>query len=281
MFKKLENSWGLVKASARVLSSDTELLIFPAVSGLALVLVSASFFLPMAFLGSGISSLAQGGIGVVGFAVLFLFYLSQYFIIIFFNAALIGAASIRLNGGDPTLSDGLRIAWSRVGSIFGYALIAATVGMILKAMRERGGWLSKIVLSMVGMAWNLATFLVVPVLVSRDLGPVEAIQESARTLKRTWGEQIAGNLGLGFVFILLNVALAVVAVPVMILAVGSGQMALIVMAAVIFGGSFLVLNLVQSALAGIYQAALYRFATTGEAGWGFEQSTLRSAFVAA
>ena len=281
MLKKLENSWQLVKASARVLSTDTELLIFPAISGLALILVSASFFLPMAFLGSGISNLAQGGIGVVGFAVLFLFYVSQYFIIIFFNAALIGAASIRLNGGDPTLSDGLRMAWSRVGSIFGYALIAATVGMILKAMRERGGWLSKIVLSMVGMAWNLATFLVVPVLVSRDLGPVEAIQESARTLKRTWGEQIAGNLGLGFVFILLNVALALVAVPVMILAVGSGQVALIVMAAVIFGGSFLVLNLVQSALAGIYQAALYRFATTGEAGWGFEQSTLRSAFVAA
>lgn len=278
MLKKLENSWQLVKASAGVLSKDTELLIFPAISGLALLLVSVSFFLPMAFLGGGISNLAEGGIGALGFVVLFLFYVSQYFVIIFFNAALIGAASIRLDGGNPTVGDGLRMAWSRVGTILGYAVIAATVGIVLKAMRERAGWLSRIVLSMVGMAWSLATFLVVPVLVARDLGPIEAIQESARTLKRTWGEQIAGNLGLGAVFVLLNLALLLVAVPVMMLAVGSGQVALIVMAAVAFGGSFLVLNLVQSALAGIYQAALYRYAVTGEAGWGFEQSQLRGTF---
>jgi hypothetical protein len=129
---------------------------------------------------------------------LFLFYLVQYSIIFFFNCALVGAAMIRLDGGDPTVRDGLRIASSRIVQIIGYAAIAATVGLILRLIEERAGFIGRWIAGLIGLAFTVATFLTVPILVSRDVGPVEAVKESAALLKKTWGENIIGNGGMGF-----------------------------------------------------------------------------------
>ncbi len=278
MLTKLRNSWELVQASAGVLRADPELMVFPLISGAALVVVSASFFVPLFVLGSGFSVPEEGG-GVLGYILLFLFYLVQYTVIFFFNSALVGATMIRLEGGNPTVGDGLRIAFSHLGSILGYAAIAATVGVILRTARERAGGLGKLVVGLVGIAWSLATFLVVPVLVTRDVGPIEAVKESATILKRTWGEQIAGNVGIGFVFGLLFLGLTIVAVPTVILAFTTGQTALIAAAIVFFVLAYVLLALVNATLSGIYSAALYRFATEGDAG-RFDDTLLRRAFVA-
>ena len=53
----------------------------------------------------------------------------------------------------------------------------------LRMISERSGNLGRIVTSLVGLAWNLATYLVVPVLVIEGVGPVEAIKRSAGLLK--------------------------------------------------------------------------------------------------
>lgn len=284
MLAKLQNSWGLVKASAQVLQADKELLVFPAISGIAVVVVSASFFLPLLLFGGTVGALAEGGGTVLGYVLLFLFYFCQYFVIIFFNSALVGAAMIRLEGGNPTVGDGLRIAGKRLGVILGYAAIAATVGMVLRLARERSKTLGRLALGLAGMAWSLATFLVVPVLVTRDIGPLEAIKESARILRRTWGEQLAGNVGIGFVFGLISLLLALVAIPVMVLAFTTGQVWVIALTVIAFVIAFLLLALVNAALSGIYAAALYRFATGGEVGGGFDHGfddgMLRQAFTA-
>lgn len=276
MFQKLSNSWQLVKASAEVLKADKELMLFPAISSIALILVSAVFFLPLAVVEGSFEMIESGG-GLLGYIVLFLFYVVQYSVIFFFNAALVGAAMIRLEGGDPTVSDGFRIARQHMGSIFGYALIAATVGMLLQAARDRGGAISKIVLSLVGMAWNLATFLVVPVLVTRNIGPIEAVKESAAVLKRTWGEQVVGNAGIGFVFLFLYIGAAILFIPTMIVMASTGQAFLIAGTVALFVLLFLGLALIQATLSGIYSAALYRFATVGESSQ-FDESMLRGAF---
>ncbi|RMH20171.1 MAG: hypothetical protein D6696_08775 [Acidobacteria bacterium] len=280
MLQKLSNSWRLVKASARVLQADKELLVFPLVSGLAVILVSASFFLPLVFTGAASERLASGDANVLAYAVFFLFYLCQYFVIIFFNTALVGAAMIRLDGGNPTLGDGLRLAMSRLGPIFGYAMIAATVGLLLRALRERAEGLASLAVGFLGMAWSLATFLVVPILASREIGPLEAVKESARLLKRTWGEQVAGNFGLGAVFVLIYLGLLVAGIAAVAAALMSGVMAVAVTTAAVVVLAFVLTALVQSALSGIYAAALYRFATTGEVGAGFDQHLLADAFVA-
>src|SRR5690348_4521097 len=140
-YGRLSGSWELLKASARVLRSDKELLIFPFVSALATLAVTVTFIVPMILAGF-IDRIATGqsNVQIAGAVVAFVYYLIQYFIIFFANTALVGAALIRLDGGDPTVGDGFRIAASRAGSILGYALIAATVGMVLRWVAERFGF---------------------------------------------------------------------------------------------------------------------------------------------
>ncbi len=277
MFQKLANSWELIKASGRVLQADKELIVFPLISSVALVMVTAGFFLPLIFSGTGFG--VSEDTGMVGYILLFLYYMVQYTVIFFFNSALVGAAMIRLDGGNPTVGDGLKIAFSRLGPILGYAAIAATVGLVLRTMSERSGGIGRFIIGLVGMAWNLATFLVVPVLVTHNVSPLEAIKESARVLKKTWGEQVVGNAGIGVVFFLAYLALAICAVPAMILAFSTGEPAVIAAVIACLVLAFILLALVNASLSGIYSAALYRFATTGEAG-AFDNDVLHNAFVA-
>ncbi len=281
MFTRLSNSWELLKASARVLMADKELVIFPIISTIGVLLVTLTFALPFLF-SNFFDNLVMGGrIEVMGFLVAFLFYVVQYTVIFFANTALVGAALIRLRGGDPTIGDGFRIAGSRIGPILGYALIAATVGMILRAISQRSKGLGRMVVSLIGFAWNVATYLVVPVLAVENVGPIEAIKRSADLLRRTWGEQIAGNLGMGGIFFLFYLALIIVFIPVVILAINAQSIAVLIAAVIIFILVISIAGLVQSTLEGIYSAAVYQYATTGEAGAFFEEQMVRGAFVPA
>jgi hypothetical protein len=280
MFERIAASWGLVKASATVLKADKELVIFPLVSGLGVILVTLTFVAPLFFsglLGQWVGG--QQGADIVMFLVAFLYYLVQYFVIFFANTALVGAAIIRLNGGDPTVGDGFRVASQRFGAILGYALIAATVGMLLRAISERGGILGQIASAIMGTAWNVATYLVVPVLVVENVGPIEAIKRSTALLKRTWGEQIVGNLSIGFVFGLLAVLVIMAGVGLGFLAASIFKTILVpVVVVVLVVIALLVLSLVGSALSGIYTAAVYSYAAGTANGNYFDPELLRSTF---
>ena len=277
MFARFGRSVDLAKASFGVLRSDKELLIFPLVSFIVLVLVSISFFVPFCALG-GVSIPNDGGsLPIVAYVVLFLFYLVSYTVTFFFNTALVGAALIRLDGGDPTLGDGFRIALSRLPQIVGYALIAATVGMVLRAISERAGIIGTIIAGLIGFAWNVATFLVVPVLAVEGIGPIAAIKRSGGLLRQTWGEQIIGNVGIGLLFGLLSFVVIVVGVLAMVLlfqtSVGLGFVALVVMLLALG-----IIGLIGSAVSGIYVASLYRYATKGNGGTMFSPADLSGAF---
>ena len=164
MFNSIGRSWELAKGSFRVLRSDKELLIFPLLSFVALVIVTLSFAVPFVLMG-GITSAQNGQVNVTSYVLAFAFYVVSYTVTFFFQTALVGAAMIRLDGGDPTVGDGMRIALSRLPQIVGYAVIAATVGMILRWISERAGIVGSILGGVLGFAWSIATFLVVPVLV--------------------------------------------------------------------------------------------------------------------
>jgi hypothetical protein len=285
MFKRFSNSWQLFKASLEVLKQDRELLWFPVFSSLAALVVVASFMVPLVFWGSSAPEIQQGGEMPFGFYLgMFAFYIVLYFVIFFFNTALVGAAMMRLDGRDPTVSDGLRIARERVGAIFGYAVIAATVGLLLQVIEGRVGHIGKVVVGLLGASWTVASFLVVPVLVTRDVGPVDAVKESVQLLKKSWGENIIGHLGLGTVFVLVYLALfsilAVIAIPLATLGEVDGstvQVGTVVLAIVAIPLLLLVVA-VQFALTGIYSAALYRYSTNHEAVGGFSSGLLESAF---
>jgi len=216
--------------------------------------------------------------GAMLYSAAFLFYVVQYFVIFYFNTALVGAAMIRMDGGVPTLSDGLRLANSRFGAILGYAVIAATVGMVLRAIQERVGFLGRLIVGMLGVGWTVATFLVVPVLVSSDKGPVESIKDSAALLKRTWGENVIGQGGMSTFFGLLYVALALGMTGLCAAALSLHSGVLVALVVVCGVALFLVAGLVHSALSGIYSAALYRYASGGNTGATFDNTVLAGAF---
>ncbi len=275
--QRLTNSWNLVKASWSVLRADKELIIFPIIAFVGSIIVTITFIVPMALtrMFDGLSDGRGTQVGLYLFS--FLFYLVQYTVVIFSNSALVGAATIRLKGGDPTVRDGLRIASEHFGAILGYALISATVGMILRAIAQRG-LLGRIVSSLFGFAWNIITYLAVPVLVIENVGPIDAVKRSGALLKKTWGEQIVGNFGMGAVFGLIFLVLIVLFVPTLIALASVQSVGLIVAGIAGFVLLLIGVGLISSALGGIYTAAVYQYATTGEAGEFFDANLVQNAF---
>lgn len=275
MFDRFARSFALVKASAAVLRKDSQLLVFPFMSGLASLAVILCFALPM----FGLKAFDRmDGHNAMIYSTAFAFYVVQYFVIFYFNVALVGAAMIRMDGGVPSLSDGLKVANGRLGAILGYAVIAATVGMVLRAIQERVGFLGRIIVGMLGVGWTIATFLVVPVLVASDKGPIESIKDSAALLKQTWGENVIGQAGMSTFFTVLYVALLLGGAGLVAGAVAlhSGVLLALVVACLI--AMLLFAGLIQSALSGIYSAALYRYASGGNTGGAFDNTVLAGAF---
>src|SRR6478609_785144 len=174
MFERFSRSWELAKASASVIQADKELLLFPVMSGFVTMVLLATFVLPIYMLG-----MFANGNEVVGAILAFIFYFTSYSVTFFFNSALVAAALIRLEGGDPTVADGLNAAKARIVPILGYAAIAATVGMILNGLRNNdNNFIVRMIGAGLGVAWTLSTFLVVPVLVNEKVGPIDAIKQS-------------------------------------------------------------------------------------------------------
>jgi hypothetical protein len=257
--------WQLTKTSLRVLRRDKELLIFPLVSGLALLLILGGFLGGMvaAF---GFDVFLGGASSLLLIPVFIVYYIAAFFVAIFFNAAVVGAATIRLNGGNPTLGDGLRIARENLGRIFLWALFAGTVAMILRAIQQRTGILGRIALGLVGVAWSLATYFVVPVLIYEKLGPWAAVKRSAHIFKATWGETIVGGFSMGAIFFLAGLAGLL---PLLLGWAVAGIAGLLIglVVAVVY---WIILGLIVSASSSILVAALYRYATTGNVAEDFQ-----------
>ncbi len=268
--ERIKRSWDLVKASWEVLKQDKELVLFPIISAVIMFFVTLTFLIPT-LLGNILDSIFVNGMPIFGYIILFLFYLVQYTVVYFNSTALVGAAMIRLRGGDPKVKDGLSIAWSHILPILGWALVSATVGLILNALsnnskkRGRGG--KSLIASLLGAAWNVLTFLVVPVLAVEGLGPIEAIKRSWELLKRSWGEQISGKLSIGLIFGLIGVGGGL-----LLAGAGIGLSILLesIIPVIIFGIVLflfiVILSLLNSTLSSIFSAAVYAYAAEGQTG---------------
>jgi hypothetical protein len=269
---KIRRSVQMLKASWSVLRAHKELAVFPLLSGTAGLLVAASFLVPAAVV-SWDSVRANGGWEPGSYVLLGLFYLVAAYVTIFFNTALISQANVALAGGDPSVKDGLRVAASNWLRILPWALLSATVSVVLRAIEERLGFLGRIITGLIGIAWNVVTFLVLPVLVLEKTGVRTALRRSSEMLKRTWGENVAGNIGLGA----LSVLAVLPAALLVVLGAIAGQsvfMALFALALI----WMLVVAVLTSAMSGIYQTALYQFAAEGRTAPEFGQVDFSQAF---
>jgi hypothetical protein len=263
MFAKLSYTWELMRASWDVLKRDKRLLLFPLMSGVCCLLVLASFAIPIFVTGAWHPPGKAAGAArqVAYYGTLFAYYFVNYFVITFFNTGIVACAIERLRGGEPDVAFGFREAMARLPLIIGWALLSATVGLVLRVIEERSEKVGRIVAGLLGIAWGVVTYLVVPVLVVERKGPFAAMKTSGALLKQTWGEQIVGGFSFGSLFFFL-------AIPAIIL-IGGGIYAGMAIHSFALAGVciltgvilFLALALVQSALQSIFQAAVYLYAS--------------------
>lgn len=266
------NSIQLIKESFRVLREHGELIVFPVISGILSILMMAVIFVPAYFLVG--SDLAQSENNWVLYVFVFVFYLISSFIVIFFNTGLISCAQTALQGGDPDFRDGLRVAAQNTGKIFFWALISATVGMLLRMIRERGGIIGSIIAGIIDVAWNLITFFVIPVMIFQGQSVIDSIKQSAGIFKRTWGENVAARFSMGLIFFVLGL----VGVIPLALAFFSQSSVVIGIVGVIVFIYWLGLGVLSASLNGILSTAIYDYAVTGQVPSVYSQQSMANLF---
>jgi hypothetical protein len=278
VFERLSNGWQLAKQSLTVLMLDKELLIFPFLSGISCIAVLASFALPLWNTQYGAAIFEEGAIpeDPLTYLILFAFYFANYFVIVFFNSALVACAIIRFRGGDPTVADGLSAAFARLPQILAWTAVTASVGFVLRIIESRSEKVGQIITGLLGMGWSAVTYFVVPVLVVEKTGPVDAVKRSLSILRKTWGESLGANFGIGFICFLPNLlgiamlfggVVSLGANPVL----GSAQIACGI--AVV-----LITSLVSSALSTILLGALYIYASEGRPPQYYDDNLFQNAF---
>lgn len=276
---RFARSWDLFKTSLKVVKQDKELLWMPVLSSLAsLVAIAAIAGVGFA---SGVwpsTQTADGATNYPGIALAFVLYVLLAFVALFFNAAVVAGANERLSGGDPTVGSALRAAGRKAGKLFLWSIVVATVNVILQAIRERSGGLGQIMASLAGIAWNLATYFMVPVLLFDDKAIGSSLKRSGGLFRQTWGETVIGQGGLGIAGFVLGLGAVALGLLVLFLLAPLG------IAGIAAGFTVLVLGVIivaalMSVLEGVYKTALYRYATTKQVAPGFTGDQLGGAFV--
>src|SRR4051812_7907873 len=193
IFTRISNGWAIAKNSFKLLKVNNRLIIFPVLSGFSLLLVLASFFTAaLAKSGWHVNSVDKYGT-VTGYSLLLLFYFANYFVIVFFNVALMHCTRMYFKGNNVNLRDGLNYSISRIWAIFSWALFAATVGTILRILQENMGKVGRIIIGIIGIVWNVATFFVVLIIAYEKGNAIHAFKRSAQLMNEKWGEKIGAS----------------------------------------------------------------------------------------
>lgn len=259
--------------SLETLRDHPQLLLFPVLSSLALLAVCLSFFGGMTLLwGFDFNAWTERTFGnTFSYLALLAFYLINYFIVVFFNVALVYSARRIFQGEELTLRDAINFSTSRLTTILKWAVLAATVGVLLDMLQERLGSIGKIMVGIIGMVWSIATFFVVPVIAFEDLGPVDAVKRSGQIIKEKWGESLGANFGFGLFFVLGYIAIVASAfIPGFLIHPVAGIIAGVLLA--------LVLHTIMAAAKTVFLAAIYQHLNHEPHG-DFSGDTLDSIFI--
>lgn len=198
-FDKLSNGWKIAMNSFKILRANKQLIIFPILSGISLILIIGSYF--TALLGAAgweIDNIANPD-GITAYLIIIAFYVVNYFVVVFFNMALIHCTRLYFKGEEATVAKGLAFSMSRIGVIFSWSLFAGTVGALLKIVQEESGIIGRIITGILGIVWSIATFFVVPVIAYENLGPIDAFKRSSQLMKKKWGESLGATFSFGLI----------------------------------------------------------------------------------
>jgi hypothetical protein len=267
---RISNGWKLAMSSFKILKANQQLIIFPILSAISLVLVIGSFFtFLLADAGWDMDNL-EAYSRTAYYAVVFLFYVVNYFIVVFFNMALIHCTRLYLQGEEVTIKKGLQFSVSRIGAIFSWALVAATVGLILKAIQENSGILGKIITGIIGVVWSVATFFVVPVIAYENVGPIDAVKRSTQMMKEKWGESLTAGFSFGLIHFL---GILIICVPLFFL----GMLIHPIVGVAAAVAAFFVIMAIMDAAKTIFVSAVYNN-IKGDVSEHFDQQLVDSLF---
>ena len=264
MFSTIQRSYAIFRQSLSVLRQDKEILVFPVLSGIFTILAFAGIVFGGVVTGT-FARLAESGDrslegNLIGYGVLFVWYFVNWFIVLFFNVGVVACARIRLEGGDPTVADGFRAARENLGRIATWALISATVGLILRLIAERSKLIGVLIAKFLGAAWAIATYFVVPVMIFEKRGAKDSMASSTQLIRKTWGESLVAAAGVGIVIMLFGIA--GLALPIIGIFISPTATVIGLATMVLY---WIVLSIISSALTGIYRTGLYLYATKGNA----------------
>jgi hypothetical protein len=149
-------------------------------------------------------------------------------------------------------------------------LVAATVGLILKAIQENSGILGKIVTGLIGVVWSVATFFVVPVIAYENVGPIDAVKRSTEMMKEKWGESLTAGFSFGLIHFL---GILVICLPLFFL--GNLIHPIVGIAAAV--AAFFVIMAIMDAAKTIFVSAVYNN-IKGDVSEHFDQQLVDSLF---
>lgn len=272
----------MFKSAWQVFKLDKELTVMPALSMLITLLATIPF-IAIAIATNHSFSISnadtwQLDLGNWLYPFWFAVYLVMAIIGNFFAGAVIHGAMTRFSGGDPSISSSIAGVRRRFRPLLLFSLMMTTVGLILQILEDRVPFAGKVAVWLVGAAWNIANVFALPVIVmsEKEVQPLQATKESVAIIRKVWGESIIVNVGIGVVGAVATVgytmAVGLIAGILSILGVAGAPLAITAGAILVLG--ILAIVLVSNVLDGIVKAALYHYATTGEAPATFDRQLL-------
>jgi hypothetical protein len=282
MLTQIKRGIGMTVDSFVVMRNNPKLLVFPVFAGLG-----ALGFLALLF-----GSTLTGIIGVEGIeaietqaaleetasnntaillAAVFLGYLGTTFVSVFFTAALVAESREVFAGNRVSLKRGIAAAWDAKYQLLAWAVIAATVGVIIDAIENSDSTVGQVFAWVFGVAWSVITFLVVPVAVLDDDSSVRGMfSRSGRTFRENIGETVVGV----FAPRVVGGVIAVLTIGAVIGLLELGVTGLVVLPVLVVG--LIVAQLLSTTIRGIIKTSLYVYATEGRQPGTFDSGRFSS-----
>ncbi len=258
---RFKASWLLLKESWRFLKADSELLLVPIIATIVMVLLFAVLIIGLLVSGL-LTASAEDAWTVEGLIFIAGSYLITAFVVAFAQAMVTHTVYARTRGQNATLGQSLLVAGRHLPALFLWSIISATVGVALRAVSERSRWLGQVVASLLGAAWGILTYFVVPAMVINKNSAFSAITHSGSVFKRTWGETLITNISLGLIFIVLHVLAILVFLGCFFISIETGQGALFMVSGILYVVWLFAAIALQQVLNSIIVTLLYVYATS-------------------
>ncbi|MFH1275777.1 MAG: DUF6159 family protein [Candidatus Woesearchaeota archaeon] len=277
-------SWEITKKTFHVMKLDKEILLFPILSSVFSIILFLLLVFPFLLTALTVTGKADDMYAI--YLGIFGLYFISAFSATFFNVGIVHIAKTRFQGGDATFMDGIKIAGKHLKHIIGWSLLTATVGLLLNILesqsRKKGGVgaiIGRIAASLLGMAWAIVSIFVVPAMVIKGIGPIDALKSSVQTIKKTWGESLVRHYGLGIVrTIVSGIGVFLFLLPgIYSFFVGSMNGGFILIG--IFIVYLLIVSVIFSSANTIFNTALFLYADEGKVPEYFSKEELSHAFV--